>query len=334
MDGAASEAVRGLKAEKDSDLALIWEALSRRFGFVDEPERAIAASMLGSSWKERRWPCSSRVYACCIGKPGRRRTSSHPRPTRYYAGSSSTASSTLNFRGTSAFTPPATTSPPRCLRRDSSWTPTSCRALQRSQPSALRRPTSTTRQSSTECWRPWSCVIENVWRMSTLSRRPVLRLLPPVTETRRRRPAKVRRRRATRPPGVPPAVHRQLAYGSVPRPGGCRKQAIGATSRVLGAVGATTSHRKATAAVPGHGWIAVRQGRSPLAFAPHRRDGHHARVVLVVRRHNRDGRQGKGAHVIVPGPRAIQATGGPVGGRHQAIAVVRRRRSNDAGATV
>jgi len=41
MDGAASEAVRGLKAEKDSDLALIWEALSRRFGFIDEPERAM-----------------------------------------------------------------------------------------------------------------------------------------------------------------------------------------------------------------------------------------------------------------------------------------------------
>jgi len=41
MDGAAAEAVRGLKAEKDTDLALIWEALSHRFGFVDEPERAM-----------------------------------------------------------------------------------------------------------------------------------------------------------------------------------------------------------------------------------------------------------------------------------------------------
>ena len=41
MDGAASEAVRELKAEKDADLAVIWEALSRRFGFVDEPERAM-----------------------------------------------------------------------------------------------------------------------------------------------------------------------------------------------------------------------------------------------------------------------------------------------------
>jgi len=41
MDGAASEAVRGLKAEQDSDLATIWEALARRFGFADEPERAM-----------------------------------------------------------------------------------------------------------------------------------------------------------------------------------------------------------------------------------------------------------------------------------------------------
>jgi len=41
MNGAAPEAVRGLKAEQDSDLATIWEALARRFGFVDEPERAM-----------------------------------------------------------------------------------------------------------------------------------------------------------------------------------------------------------------------------------------------------------------------------------------------------
>ena len=41
MDGPAAEAVRGLKAEKDSDLNQIWDALHRRFGFVDEPERAM-----------------------------------------------------------------------------------------------------------------------------------------------------------------------------------------------------------------------------------------------------------------------------------------------------
>jgi len=41
MDGVASEAVRGLKAEQDTDLAVIWETLARRFGFVDEPERAM-----------------------------------------------------------------------------------------------------------------------------------------------------------------------------------------------------------------------------------------------------------------------------------------------------
>jgi len=41
MDGAATDAVRGLKAEKDTDLALIWETLSRRFGHVNEPERSM-----------------------------------------------------------------------------------------------------------------------------------------------------------------------------------------------------------------------------------------------------------------------------------------------------
>jgi len=41
MDGPASEAVRGLKAEKDSDLNQIREALDRRFGFLNEPERAM-----------------------------------------------------------------------------------------------------------------------------------------------------------------------------------------------------------------------------------------------------------------------------------------------------
>ena len=41
MDGAACEAVSGLKAEQDSDLALIWETLDRRFGYVDEPQRAM-----------------------------------------------------------------------------------------------------------------------------------------------------------------------------------------------------------------------------------------------------------------------------------------------------
>ena len=41
MDWAASEAVRGMKVEKDSDLAQIWDALARCFGFLDEPERAM-----------------------------------------------------------------------------------------------------------------------------------------------------------------------------------------------------------------------------------------------------------------------------------------------------
>jgi len=41
MEGAASETVHGLKAEKDSGLKQIWDALHRRFGYVDEPDRAM-----------------------------------------------------------------------------------------------------------------------------------------------------------------------------------------------------------------------------------------------------------------------------------------------------
>jgi len=40
LDGAAMETVRGLTAEKDSDYDAIWENLSRRFGYIHEPEHA------------------------------------------------------------------------------------------------------------------------------------------------------------------------------------------------------------------------------------------------------------------------------------------------------
>ena len=150
MDGVASEAVRGLKSEKDSDLALIWEALYRRFGFVDEPERAMRRFDVRKQLDGRRSLSSSRVYACCTGRPGRRRTSSHLRRTRFFAGSSSTAYSTSTFKSTSVSTPPATTSPLLCPRRDSSWTPTSCRAPRRSRLSVTRHPVSTTRPLLTE----------------------------------------------------------------------------------------------------------------------------------------------------------------------------------------
>jgi len=41
MEGAAAEVVRGISGENDADLDKIWECLKRRFGFVDEPERAM-----------------------------------------------------------------------------------------------------------------------------------------------------------------------------------------------------------------------------------------------------------------------------------------------------
>ena len=109
--------------------------------------------------------------------------------------------------------------------------------------------------------------------MSTLFRRPALRLLPRVTGTRRRRPTKVRRRQATSPPEVPPAVRRQLAVRFGFRTRRMSEQAIGATSRLRGAIGAITSFRQVTTAVPGRGQIVVSPCRKPLAPSPHRRDG-------------------------------------------------------------
>jgi len=41
MEGAAAEAVRGFVVTQDSDYEAIWEALARRFGHMDEPERAM-----------------------------------------------------------------------------------------------------------------------------------------------------------------------------------------------------------------------------------------------------------------------------------------------------
>ena len=69
-EGAASEAVRGFKAEKDSDLALIWEALARRFEFVDEPERTMRRFNLRKQQEGETLAVLSRVYECCIGRLG------------------------------------------------------------------------------------------------------------------------------------------------------------------------------------------------------------------------------------------------------------------------
>ena len=41
MEGAAAEAVRGLMVTQDSDYDAIWDALARRFGHMDKPERAM-----------------------------------------------------------------------------------------------------------------------------------------------------------------------------------------------------------------------------------------------------------------------------------------------------
>ena len=177
-------------------------------------------------------------------------------------------------------------------------------------------------------------MIEFVQQKSTPFGRPA-HLPLPVTGTRRRRPVRVRRRRATRPLEVPPAVRRQLAVRFGSRTRWMPEQAIGATSRLQGVVGRTTGPHRVTTVVPGRGRIVVRHCRKLLVLGLRRRDGRHARVVSVLRRYGQvSGLQGKGAHVLVLRPRTMQTAGGLVGDQPQAIAVVRRHRSNDAGAKV
>jgi len=88
MDGAATDAVRGLKAEKDTDLALIWEALSRRFGHVDKPERAMRRFDVRRQQDGETHPFLSKICEYCIGRLGLKQTSSCPKQTRFCDGNS------------------------------------------------------------------------------------------------------------------------------------------------------------------------------------------------------------------------------------------------------
>ena len=86
---AATDAVRGLKAEKDTDLALIWEALSRRFGHVDEPERAMRRFDVRRQQDGETLTLFEQNLHILHRRLGLKQTSSRPRPTRFCDGNSS-----------------------------------------------------------------------------------------------------------------------------------------------------------------------------------------------------------------------------------------------------
>ena len=90
MDGAATDAVRGLKAEKDTDLALIWEALSRRFGHVDEPERAMRRFDVRRQQDGETLTLFEQNLRILHRRLGLKQISSRLRPTRFCDGNSST----------------------------------------------------------------------------------------------------------------------------------------------------------------------------------------------------------------------------------------------------
>jgi len=174
-------------------------------------------------------------------------------------------------------------------------------------------------------------VTEAARQKSTRSRRLTL-LLPLVTGTRRHRPAKDHRRQATRLSEVFLAAPFQLAALSGSRTRRIPGQATRAMDYLPGAVGRVTSLHKEAPTAPGHGLTIVSQDKGPLGLSPRRweQDGRHARVDHDSHRHSQEvnGCQGKGAHVFVPRPRAMQATRGLVGDHHQMIALARRQFSS------
>ena len=76
MDGPAAEVVRGLKAEKDSDLNQIWDALHRRFGFVDEPERAMRRFDVRKQQEGESLAVFEQIFAFYTVRLGQKQTSS------------------------------------------------------------------------------------------------------------------------------------------------------------------------------------------------------------------------------------------------------------------
>jgi len=91
MDGAASEAIRGLKAEKDSDLKQIWDALARRFGYVDEPDRAMRRFDVRKQQEGESLAVFNKACVLCIEKLGLRQILGFLKPTHFCVESSSIA---------------------------------------------------------------------------------------------------------------------------------------------------------------------------------------------------------------------------------------------------
>ena len=125
MDGAASEAVRGVKAEQDSDLAMIWEALARRFGFVDEPERAMRRFDVRKQLEGETLAVFEQSLRMLHREAWPKTDISHLKLIHCCVVSSWMESSTWNSRGTYVSTLPRTTSLQPCPRQDSSSTPVS-----------------------------------------------------------------------------------------------------------------------------------------------------------------------------------------------------------------
>jgi len=329
MDGAASEAVRGLKAEKDSDLALICEALSRSFGFVDEPERAM-----------RRCDVRKQLEGETLAVFQQSLRMLHREAWPKTDIKSPETDSLLRRKFIDGILDLELQRYLRLHATSDDFATTMSKARQFVDANDLSR---TTKKSALRTTSPsvnYQAIIDGVMEALELRDRERMAEVNAAQTVSSSAAAGNRNKKAPPRQGSPAPSNSSAGSSS------SRASSAGRTVRFQDQVDGGQSNQgygspgrsrwQANQSSLGNNdgsrpWVDRRpSGQGSPRLQPHRRDGRHDRVVRVIRRHSREvnGCQGKGAHVLVPLSRAMQATGGPVDGHAQATEVANRRFSN------
>jgi len=338
VDGAASEAVRELKAEKDADLALIWEALSRRFGLVDEPERAM-----------RRFDVRKQLEGETLAVFEQSLRMLHREAWQKTDIKSPEADSLLRRKFVDSIFDIELQKYLRLHAASYDFATTVSKARQFVDANELSRTAKKPALRATSPSVNYQSIVDGVLEALERDRGRMAEIN--AIQASNSSATTGNRNKKTPPRQVSPAPSNSLAGSSF-----SRASSTGRTVRFWDQEDDGASNRGYESPVrsrwqsnqPPQGnnndsrpWTDRRTaGQGNPRLQPHRRDGRHARVAREFRRHSREvnGCQGKGAHVFVPRPRAMQTTGGRVGDSPKVIGVVNRRLSNsthrgsDAGA--
>jgi len=297
MDGAACEAVRGLKAEQDSVLALIWEALDRRFCYVDEPQRAM-----------RRFDVRRQLEGETLAVFERSLRMLHREAWPKTDLKSPEADSLLRRKFVDGIQDLDLQKYLRLHAATDDFATTVSKARHFMDASELARTAKKPAIRTTSTSVNYQTIVDGVMEALELHNQGRMTL--------------------------PEAVLRLLAarLGFKIRVVNVASQVTRLMVRLAAPGGQVISRHRAIALAPGHGWIDDSKGRRPLALSPSHRDldGRLVRVVHVFRSHSRkaNGHQGKAALAFVPRPREIQATGDRDGVRRQEIVMASHRSSS------